>query len=112
SISKDPAHWFAHGEFMWADSGYALQPWCVVPFKKPLNQRPENKTFNYYLSRVRVKSEHTMGYLMGRFGSLQSLRQQISCPRDHKLAVNWIMVCLILHNLIISIEGGIDELDP
>jgi hypothetical protein len=53
-----------------------------------------------------------MGYIKGRFQSLRGLRQQIKNPRDHLLAIAWIKACLILHNLIIDIEGEIDESDP
>ena len=53
-----------------------------------------------------------MGYIKGRFQSLRGLRQQIKNPRDHILAIAWIKACLILHNLIIDIEGEIDESDP
>jgi hypothetical protein len=59
-----------------------------------------------------VKSEHTIGYIKGRFQSLRGLWQQIKNPRDHLLAIAWIKACLILHNLIIDIEGEIDESDP
>ena len=43
---------FEPGEWIWADSAYALDSWCVTPYKKPLSNRPENKKFNYHLSRV------------------------------------------------------------
>ncbi|KAF8816375.1 hypothetical protein BYT27DRAFT_7077648 [Phlegmacium glaucopus] len=43
---------FEPGEWIWADSAYALDSWCVTPYKKPLSTWPENKKFNYHLSRV------------------------------------------------------------
>jgi hypothetical protein len=52
-----------------------------------------------------------MGYLKGHFQSLRGLRQQIKNPRDHKIALAWIRVCLILHNKILDIEQVIDEDD-
>jgi hypothetical protein len=60
---------------------------------------------------VRIRSEHTIGYLKGRFSSLRGLRQQINSKRDHEIAINWIITCVILHNIILDIEGGIDEDD-
>lgn len=53
-----------------------------------------------------------MGYLKGRWSSLRGLSQQISDARSHQLAASWIESCLILHNLIIRFEGGINEEDP
>ncbi|KAG2071048.1 hypothetical protein BDR04DRAFT_987794, partial [Suillus decipiens] len=42
------------GHCIWADSTYPLEPWCITPFKKPCNGwlRKDQKTFNYYLSKV------------------------------------------------------------
>ncbi|KAG2343098.1 hypothetical protein BDR05DRAFT_885085 [Suillus weaverae] len=41
-------HW------VWADSAYPLEPWCIAPFKRPHNGwlTKDQKTFNYHLSRV------------------------------------------------------------
>lgn len=41
-------HW------IWADSAYPLEKWCIPPFKKPRNGRltRDQKTFNIHLSRV------------------------------------------------------------
>jgi hypothetical protein len=38
---------------MWADTAYALDSWCITPYKKPRANLDENKIFNYFLSRVR-----------------------------------------------------------
>ncbi len=53
-----------------------------------------------------------MGYLKGCFASLHGLQQQIKNQHDHQLITFWILACLVLHNLIIEIEHGIDDSDP
>lgn len=53
-----------------------------------------------------------MGYIKGRWSSLRGLRIQIKNAADHDIAVYWVTACLILHNLVLDIEGGIDELSP
>ena len=40
------------GEWIWADSAYPVEAWCVTPFKKPAAYVPENKVFNYWVSHV------------------------------------------------------------
>ena len=82
----------------------------MTPYKKPLSTLQENATFNYHLSHVRVKSEHAMGYIKGRFCSLRGLRQQIDNALDHERAVAWIKACIVIHMLIFLIEHG--EKDP
>src|ERR1700678_2531651 len=117
---------FNKNEWMWADSAYALDSWCITPYKRPHAALPENKTFNYHLSRVcsnfhsfwnsfehfeqvRVKSEHAMGYLKGRFSSLRGLRQQIGDAIDHKRALTWVKTCIVIHTLISFVEEGDED---
>lgn len=40
------------GEWIWANSAYPVETWCVTPYKKPASNIPENRVFNYWLSRV------------------------------------------------------------
>lgn len=49
------------GEWIWADSAYPVTPWCVPPFKKPSGGQldQEQRRFNYRLSSIRVRAEHT-----------------------------------------------------
>ncbi|KAG2055851.1 hypothetical protein BDR06DRAFT_1044727 [Suillus hirtellus] len=78
-------HW------VWADSAYPLEPWCIPPFKKPLNRQltKDQKTFNYHLSKIH---------------SLRELCINIQTEKDLQVAVHWIKCCLILHNMIICFE--------
>jgi hypothetical protein len=46
-----------------------------------------------------------MGALKGRFQSLRGLRVKIKSNEDHKKALRWVTVAIILHNLIIDVEG-------
>ncbi|KAG2064094.1 hypothetical protein BDR04DRAFT_1182220 [Suillus decipiens] len=60
------------GHWVWADSEYSLEPWCIAPFKKPCNGwfTKNQKTFNYHLSKICVHVEHTFAVLKGQFQSL------------------------------------------
>ncbi|KAF8580704.1 hypothetical protein K439DRAFT_1356366, partial [Ramaria rubella] len=51
-------------EWVWADTAYPLQTWCQAPYKK-YKDIPENTKYNYYVSRVRVRSKHCVGFLKG-----------------------------------------------
>lgn len=100
-----------NGEWVWADSAYGVASWLVSPFKQPGGGEitPDQSRFNYYLSRLRVRVEHAIGLLKGRFQSLRELRIQISSTERHRSAVRWIQCCITLHNLIIMIEGDNDD---
>jgi hypothetical protein len=46
-----------------------------------------------------------MGLLKGTFQSLKEIRIQLINAKRHQVIVMWARVCIILHNLIIRIEG-------
>jgi hypothetical protein len=46
-----------------------------------------------------------MGLLKGTFQSLKEIRIQLTDSRHHMIVIMWARVCIVLHNLIICIEG-------
>jgi hypothetical protein len=65
---------FAPGEWLWADSAYAVDSWCIAPFKRPARGEltPDQRTFNYYLSKVRLSfnnSDVDLNFSTDRFES-------------------------------------------
>lgn len=75
-----------------------------------MDSRPEkfekdNTDHNYHVSCIRIRSEHCMGYLKGRWSSLRGLRLRIDDPDSHKFATLWIASCIHLHNFAIGHEG-------
>lgn len=52
-----------------------------------------------------------MGLLKGTFQSLKEIRIQLVNTKRHMVIIMWARVCIILHNLIIRIEGdNFDEM--
>jgi hypothetical protein len=53
-VTRNPNDFFGANQWLWADSAYASQVWCVTPFKRPPGGAltREQKTFNYHLSKV------------------------------------------------------------
>ena len=47
-----------------------------------------------------------MGALNGWFQCLQGLHVNINSNHDHLQACGWITIAIILHNLVIDVEGG------
>jgi hypothetical protein len=91
-------------EWCWGDKGYPLYEWLIIPYKIPLSNIPDNKTFNYHLSAIRILCEHTIGYLKGRFQSMKELRVQIKNQNDFKYAIAWINTCIALHAFCVNDE--------
>lgn len=53
---------------------------------------------------VRIRSEHTIGFLKGRFQSLKHLRVRISDERSHRFATYWVAACIAIHAFTMQCE--------
>ncbi|KIN96799.1 hypothetical protein M404DRAFT_162250, partial [Pisolithus tinctorius Marx 270] len=53
-ITSNPMQLIPCDHWMWVDSAYPLEMWCVVPFKKPKGGRlsQDQNVYNKYLSKV------------------------------------------------------------
>ncbi|KAF8581901.1 hypothetical protein K439DRAFT_1352693, partial [Ramaria rubella] len=71
----------------------------------PDKDLPENAKYNYYVSRVRVRSEHCVGFLKGWWSSLHGLRLHIDRPTHIRFATIWVSACIVLHNFAMLHEA-------
>lgn len=110
-IYGNPRLHLSPGEYLIADSGYALNPFCITPFKGNAALDRENAQFNGIFSSARVKVEHTIGQLKSRFQSLRGLRTQLRVAEDVEKINRWCTACCILHNIIVS-QGDMWEEEP
>jgi len=103
---KHPEWLFEGEEFAWADSAYAVNAWTIPVHKKPASLNPVNTFFDMLVAHLHVWSEHCMGALKGHFQSLCGLQISINSKKEHYLACHWITIAIILHNLVIDVEGS------
>ena len=78
-------------------AGYHLAKWLVLSYKQSANNVRENRIFNYHLSKIQIRCEHTIGYLKGQFRSMKELRVRIRGEDDLTFATAWINTCIVLH---------------
>ena len=105
AAAKCPDWLFEGQEFAWGDSAYPLSP-CMIPVhKKPAALRRENAIFDRAVANIRVHSEHCMGALKGQFQCLHGLHVDIKSNKDHVEACRWITIAIILHNMVIDVDG-------
>lgn len=88
-----------------------IKTWVVAPYKKPLRDLPENQVFNNHVSMLRIRSEHAIGFLKGRFQSLKSLRINIRNEATHKFATYWVVACIAVHSFAMQCEADEKESD-
>lgn len=95
-------------EWCWGDAGYPLHKWLMIPYKSPATSFKPNRTFNFHLSRIRILSEHIIGYLKGRFQCLKELCFQVLNAQDLAYVTLWINTCIILHAFCLDQELEIE----
>ncbi|PLW26926.1 hypothetical protein PCASD_23851 [Puccinia coronata f. sp. avenae] len=106
-----PKDHFDAGQYLLADSAYALSMTCIPAYKAPTANIPVNTKFNYCIAKSRVWNEHTIGILKGRWASLQQLRLALNNKKDMKEIIRWISACVILHNLLAHLGDAWEDLD-
>lgn len=81
-----------------------LKPWLMTPYRKPEKDLPDNQIFNQHVSMIHVRSKLAIGYLKGRFQSLESLPVIIDSEHTHQFANGWVVACIAVHNFALENE--------
>ena len=92
-------------EYLLGDSAYSVCSVMVQAFKKSKNEpdlSPEKEYFNTMLGSLRIKSEHCIGMLKGRFPCLKRLNIAIKERKDMKRLVELVGACCVLHNMFLD----------
>ncbi|KAF7372357.1 DDE Tnp4 domain-containing protein [Mycena venus] len=95
-IPQEHKRLLPNSEWCWADSAY--------PIQKPEKEHGCNPEFNFALSGIRIRSEHAVGYLKGRFPSLKGLRLRIDNKEHQLFATVWVIACMVVHNFCMEHE--------
>ena len=102
------ADWFFEGdEFAWVDSAYPITLHTIPVHKRPATLLAENTIFDSAVANLRVWSEHCMGALKGWWQCLRGLWVSINSKQQHCAACRWITIAIILHNLVINVDGTV-----
>lgn len=104
SLFRSPANYLSEGEYIAADSGYGATNFLCTPYRSPAALVPCNTVHNHLFSAGRVIIEHVNAELKGRFSSLRGVRIQVKKVEDFERVNEWILVCIILHNLLLSFD--------
>jgi len=93
---------FSAGQYLLADKGMLYTRHVIGPFKRPECKTAAGKNYNYQLARLPVKSEHTIGILKGRWGSLKELQVGLASDAHFSFAMEWIVAFCVLHNVCVA----------
>ena len=95
----------------------------IPPFKAYAGSFLTNnqEAFNTLLSKPRVKSEHCIGILKGRFPFLKAIRMLLGNKLHMDRIIKYVRGSVVLHNFLVSepfdedwinANEGMDDLDP
>jgi hypothetical protein len=100
ALFKTPESFLSPGEYLLADSAYAVSRTCIPAYKAPAANLQDNTDFNYCLAKSRVRVEHCIGILKSRWSSLREMRQQLRSKKEMNILTSWVAACCILHNML------------
>lgn len=96
---RHPGIVFSVGQNLLGDKGKKYSAQEVGPYLRPECTSSERRNFNVQMSRLRVRSEHVIRALKGRWAILKELRLGLSQEKDSAHATTWILECCVLHNI-------------
>lgn len=109
-VYKDLQAHFSLGQYLLADSAYAITTTCVPAYKAPWTNMQENRDFNHCLAKSRVRNEHCIGILKSRWGSLHGMRQQFQSENEMRIFLGWVTSCCVLHNMLAHLGDSWKEM--
>ena len=110
-LYQNPKKYFSENEFNLGDSAFSNSPFMVSSYKKQSGEEipEEHERFNHLLSTVRMRSEHTIGILKGRFPWLRSIRMKITKKkRSLRRILRLLDATIILHNMLLTFKENMD----
>ena len=110
-LFRKPEKYFGRYEYLLGDSAYNPSLTMIPAFKAPGGGFLDHNrsAFNDLLKKPRVKSEHTIGLLKGRFPFLRDIRICIRRKGDLQKIINYVRGTVILHNLLTKTGGRYDD---
>jgi DDE superfamily endonuclease len=96
--------YFSQKEYLLGDSAFSPSNILVPAYKKSrgLQLQPEQEYFNSLLAKPRVRTEHCIGLLKGRFPFLKHMRVCIRKKKDLTKIIELFTCACILHNWLIK----------
>lgn len=97
SIINDRDMFIPRGAFIIGDKAYPVLDWCVPPYIDRGHLTPNQKNFNFLISKTRQVIERSFGLLFGRFRRLKYLdmnRMDLIPPT--------VLAACVIHNICID----------
>jgi hypothetical protein len=103
-LNQNASEYFDLRQYLLGDSAFKVSSIMIPAYKKPFGSDLDayHSFFNTTLAKIRIRSEHCIGMLKGRFQYLKRIRGIISDKKSLRKINRHIMTASILHNLLIQ----------
>jgi DDE superfamily endonuclease len=103
-LYQSRADHFSNKEYILGDSAFTPSNVLIPSYKKPRGAKmlPSQELFNTLLAKPRVRSEHCIGLLKGRFQLFKRIRFLLKGKKDLRKIINLFTCACILHNWLIE----------
>ena len=110
-LNMRPTEFFSAKQYLLGDTAYTASNIMIPPFKAHGGLLTDNENaFNTLVSKVRVKSEHCIGILKGRFPFLRGIRMRLYDQKSMHNIINHIRGTVVLHNFLRNDEDWLEAL--
>lgn len=98
--------YFVSSQYLLTNSAFNSSEHVVPAFKSHPNSQlcSNRRNFNTLPSKPRVKSEHYIGLLKGRFPKLKNTRVRLRDRKSMGMICDYVKACVLLHNLLQNCE--------
>lgn len=103
---RNEREYFTGNEHGLGDAAFGLTRRAVPNYKEPLASIPENQRYNYLHASLRVRSEHCIGNVKGRFQGLREVRLNLNRLQDCYSIVKYITAGYVLHNMLLEMSDN------
>jgi DDE superfamily endonuclease len=103
-MNRNRGQYFSKKQYLLGDSAFTASQVMIPPFKSSAGSTISNNkaSFNTYLSKPRVKSEHCIGILKGRFPFLRHIRLRLGSKEDMDRIIDHVRGAVVLHNYLLT----------
>jgi DDE superfamily endonuclease len=110
-LNKRCEDFFSAKQYLLGDSAFTASTIMIPPFKSTAGTTLSNNrtAFNTLLAKPRVKSEHCIGILKGRFPFLKGIRLKLGNRLHMAKLIQYVKGTVILHNYLLNDNSDATE---
>lgn len=103
-LCRSPHTFFSQGQYLLGDSAFRASQLVVPPFKKLPDAAlaRDREFFNTKLTKIRIRTEHCIGLIKGRFQHFKGIRVVVRNRHDLTRIIRLFLCAVTIHKLLVN----------